>query len=216
MGSFTYNYHQPDDYHFCQDSVLFPRLVADALQTVEISPEYRVLDVCAGCGVLGLELAFHEPRLTQIDFLEIQEEFREYFERNRLTAQREDSFRFLAANYEILLEPSQAGQYDLIIANPPYFFANEGRQAPAQSEKSRLQNRCRFFIDSDLPKLLLGCANALKPNGQAFLLMKSGKTHGRNALREASLTLAGIAAVTLAGNIRGTEVLHLRPLPNQL
>jgi tRNA1Val (adenine37-N6)-methyltransferase len=206
MGPFTYQYQQPDAYHFCQDSVLFPQFVTQALQ-VAIDDDFQTLDVCAGCGVLGFELAFHEPRLKKIDFLEIQNEFREYFEQNRIIAGRGNGFRFWQANYEILLKEEHAQKYDLIIANPPYFYQGEGRLSP-----SELQNRCRFFLDSDLKNLLLGCANALKPTGQAFLLVKSGKAHGRSALREGALALSGKAQIEVVGQIRGTDVVRLRPL----
>lgn len=203
---FTYEYRQPADYHFCQDSVLFPKFVAQELNGLEIGPEFRALDVCAGCGVIGLELAFHEPRLGQIDFLELQrEEFEEAFLHNRALAGRGPEYRFWPANYQVLTLPEHHGMYDLIVANPPYFFRGDGRLAPSQ-----FQNRCRFFLDSDLETLLKGVANALKNSGQAFLLMKSGEVHGRDTLRQARLTLAGVASVEVVATIRATLVIRLK------
>lgn len=204
--TFTYHYHQPTGYHFCQDSVLFPKFVAEAIKDLEIGPDYRALDICAGCGVIGLELAFHEPRLSRIDFLEIQaDEFEESFRQNRALAGRGDEYRFWNDNYRVLNQPEHHSVYDLVVANPPYFFLGDGRLAP-----SRFQNRCRYFMDSDLETLLKGIANTLKPSGQAFLLMKSGREHGRDTLRSARLALAGRATVNEVATIRGTLVIHIK------
>jgi len=203
---FTYQYRQPPGYRFCQDSVLFPKFVAEEIRGLAIGPDFRALDVCAGCGVIGLELAFHEPRLARIDFLELQsEEFEEPFLHNRALAGRGDDDRFWKANYQELTQPENHGVYDLIVANPPYFFPGDGRLAP-----SDFQNRCRFFLDSDLATLLKGIASALKTTGQAFLLMKSGRAHGRDTLRQARLILTGLASVDAAATIRGTLVVRIK------
>ncbi len=141
-----------------------------------------------------------------MDFLEIQSEFREAFVHNRgLAQQSPERFRFIEANYTSLLEPSYHGTYDLIVSNPPYFYPGEGRLSP-----SELQNRCRFFIDSDLKTLLRGVANALKEDGVGLILVKSGERHGRNALRDAMLSLAGSASATQVADIRGTSVIELK------
>lgn len=205
VQQFTYSYSQPAGYHFCQDSVLFPKLVAEELRTRAIGPGYRALDVCAGCGVVGLELAFHEPRIERMDFLEVQgDEFEEFFLRNRTTAGRGEEYRFWEANYSILSRAEHGSIYDLIVANPPYFFPGDGKLAP-----SVFQNRCRFFLDGDFATLLKGVANALKPDGQAFLLMKSGRSHGRDALRDARLILVDQASVESIASIRGTSIIRI-------
>ena len=204
---FTLNYSQPDDYHFCQDSVLFSKFVAASLRGVEIGPEFQALDVCAGCGVLGLELAHYLPQIENFDFLEIQSVFRPYFFENLVRARRSpEKYRFIEANYaDRLVASTSIGGYDLIIANPPYFEAAEGRLSPSQ-----VKNRCRFFLDSDLKTLVRGVARALKPGGQAFLLMKSGEKHGRKLRRDLQLWLAGSATAEIIANIRGTQVVLIR------
>jgi tRNA1Val (adenine37-N6)-methyltransferase len=219
---FTMNYSQPDDYHFCQDSVLFPKFVAEQLRgrskigSAE-GAEFRALDVCAGCGVLGLELSHYLPLIENFDFLEIQSVFRPHFHENLTRAGRSaEKYRFIEANYAGFLDtvrfqssadsPSTAPatRYDLIIANPPYFEAEEGHLSP-----SPVKNRCRFFLDSDLKTLVQGIGHALKPGGQAFLLMKSGEKHGRRLDRDLQLWLAGSASVEIVGEIRGTSVVRI-------
>lgn len=203
---FTYEYSQPAEYHFCQDSVLFPKFVAQYLKSHPVTDEFRVLDICAGCGVIGFELAHYEPRLKKIDFLELQEEFRKHFDANlQITRKSPEDFRFIQANFSELKKPEFANQYDLIVGNPPYFFPGEGRLSP-----SAFQNRCRFFLEGDLKTLIEGVVNALKPDtGVAFLLAKSGEKHGRRSLRDLVLWLAGRGSVEVATEIRGTSVLRL-------
>lgn len=201
--SFTYHYAQPPEYRFCQDSVLFPAWIAERLWSKDIPTGFRALDVCAGCGVIGFELAFHEPRLTQIDFLEVQEEFRAPFEVNAEQS-GQPGFRFINENYRALERSQYANAYDLIIGNPPYFYPGEGRRPP-----SEMRERCRFFVDADLRELITGVTNALKPGSDAYLLVKNGVLHGRNAMRSIALWLAGAAQAELAGEVRGTMILHV-------
>lgn len=204
---FTYSYSQPDEYRFCQDSVILPRFIADQISGREISPSFRVLDVCAGCGVIGFELAFHEKRIEQIDFLEIQPEFEPYFRRNLEITGRQpgQGFQWLHGDFNQLGNSPSESKYDLIIGNPPYFYPGEGKLSP-----SRLQNRCRFFLDGDFLSLAQGVSRALQPEGEAYLLFKTGAQHGRHALRELQLRLAGTGSADVVADIRGTHVLKIK------
>ncbi len=203
---FTYQYAQPDDYHFCQDSVIFAAFIAEQVQANPLTSDSRVLDVCSGCGVLGLELAYYLPELEQVDFMEVQEIYRDFFLQNlQITAQQDGRFRFLARNYEALLTSEFGDYYDLIVCNPPYFLKGEGLLS-----KSELRNRSRFFLDSSPKFLFQGLAAALKPGGQAYVLTKLGDIHGRNAWRELQLWLSGRAEIELVADIRGTAVLKLQ------
>ena len=199
---FTAQYSQPEEYHYCQDSVIFPMFLAAELARVEIGPGFRALDVCAGCGVVGLELAHYEKRIENFDFMEIQGIFREHFEANR---GERPGFRFLQMNYDSLLWPEMSSTYDLIVGNPPYFIEGEGL-LPASSVKSR----CRFFLDSDAGNLIRGCANALRAGGSAYLLMKSGRRHGRDSFSEAAKDLGAGYDLQVVAEIRGTSVLRIR------
>jgi tRNA1(Val) A37 N6-methylase TrmN6 len=202
---FTYRYAQPDAYHFCQDSVLFPLFVANRVRPRSDSA-LSALDLCAGCGVIGFELAHHLPAVATCDFVEIQDVFRSYFESNlEITKRSASDFRFLQTNYETLLTPEYAGRYDLIVTNPPYFFPNEGKLSP-----SEVKNRCRFFLDSDLQTLLRVVLHALKSQGEAYLLAKPGAKHGRDSIAEISTYVATLGATCeIVADIRGTYALLL-------
>jgi tRNA1(Val) A37 N6-methylase TrmN6 len=180
---FTYSYSQPAEYRFCQDSVIFPRVVADRVKLDENS---RVLDLCAGCGVIGFELAFYLPQIKNLDFAEVQDSFRPHFEENlKITGK---NFRFLNMNYADLLKPEFEKTYDLIVANPPYFDPKEGKPSPVE-----LNNRARFFIDSDFATLIKAVKHALKPGGEAYLLVKDARA----------------AAGEIVADIRGTKAIRV-------
>src|ERR1700743_1312527 len=91
---FTYEYSQPEEYHFSIDSIEMPWEIAQALKgrlhEGELTPEqiksWRALDLCAGTGVLGFELNFHLPEIRHIDFVEVQEIYQTHFEHNKKLA----------------------------------------------------------------------------------------------------------------------------------
>ncbi|MGL6035003.1 MAG: hypothetical protein ACRC0N_08060, partial [Acinetobacter johnsonii] len=56
---YTYNYKQPDEYRFSLDSIHLARFVASQLASHSELGSLRVLDLCAGCGVIGIELSWH-------------------------------------------------------------------------------------------------------------------------------------------------------------
>jgi tRNA1(Val) A37 N6-methylase TrmN6 len=217
----THVYSQPEAYHFCHDSLLAPRLIAADISSrlVEVdlhALDLCALDLCAGCGVMGFELleALKKEmkeqggvadRISRFDFLEIENEFEVHFEANR-TITGAAHARWILANYSTLQNEEYSKTYDLIIANPPYFFNNEGCLS-----KNSINNRARFFLDSDLRTLLRGVRNALKVGGYAYILMKSGKKHGRDALTSARLDLFDCEFKCLA-DVRGTDLVRIERL----
>lgn len=211
--AFTQNYSQPDAYHFCQDSVIAPRLIAqDFSRSLSGASGLRALDLCAGCGVMGFELLHalgaSAASLAQFDFLEIQREFESHYLVN--AQQFADSkqvstvtTRWLNQNFKSLTCDDHAQTYDLIIANPPYFSKEEATLGP-----SELSNRARFFLDSDLRDLFRAVRNALAPKGVAYLLVKSGKEHGRDAFTSARLEFYDFQIERLT-EVRGTDLLKI-------
>lgn len=202
---YTYNYHQPEDYRFSLDSVFLAQKVAETLETHHALANLQVLDLCAGCGVIGLELNFRLKAINKIDFLEVQDSYIPYFEKNVQQAQTLDSeFNFLNLNYVELKNESYKDKYDIIVSNPPYFFVGEGLLSP-----NEFKNRCRFFIDSNFQDLIAATINTLKPQGMAFLLIRPGNHHGRNLHEEIKVLSQGLARVEILDEIRGTNVVML-------
>jgi tRNA1(Val) A37 N6-methylase TrmN6 len=201
-GQFTYTYSQPEGYRFCQDSILFPHFVAGQIGP-RVTADTRLLDVCAGCGVVGFELQYHLPQIQRMDFLEIQDEFAAHFAANREITNNPHS-RFLNENYARLSMPEYASRYDFILGNPPYFMSDEGKLSGRS-----LNDRARFFIDEKFETLIEGVMHTLKPAGEAYLLVKSGGAHGRDSLREVRRICGVIARAEFIAPIRQTQILKI-------
>ncbi len=178
---YTFQYSQPDDYHYSHDSVFLAREVFKLIKNQKIRCE-SILDLCAGCGVVGMDLLVHlskDPQTSNsvnaIDFLEIQSVYMEHFEANKQTLEkllpRLANIHFLNGNYNEIT--AQSKKYDLIISNPPYFRFGHGTLS-----SSEFKNRCRFFIDANFRSLLECISFSLKSDGRAYILLKSLARHG--------------------------------------
>lgn len=207
---FTFNYSQPVEYRFSHDSVFLARQSFELTSHMSLGGK-RGLDIGAGSGIVGLDYLCHRKNenfdLPQsFDFLEIQDVYSQHFEKNKLNSQlTETQLNFLNRNYEDLLLPEFGGKYDLILANPPYFFKEHGLMSP-----SEFKNRCRFFIDSDFASLLLGIASALTPRGEAFILLRDLTQHGWNSIEEAHKICGDRLDIKKVGEIRGTLFVSLK------
>lgn len=204
---FTYKYLQPDQYHFSIDSIHLAQFVADRLKSHPNLGSLRVLDLCAGCGVIGIELSWYLQALRQIDFIEVQDIYTEYFNQNVAQVNRPElQLRWHLLNYDELHKKQWEGQFDLIISNPPYFHLNHGMLSP-----SEFKNRCRFFLDSSFQNYIRAIENALANQGTAFFLVRSLKQHGLDLFADIQKVLEGtsVTANTIA-NIRGTDIICLQ------
>lgn len=207
---FTFNYSQPEDYRFSHDSVFLARQVFELFSSKEIQ-NLRGLDLCSGCGIIGLDFIFHCQKEWGVapksfDFLEVQEVYHNHFIENvaRLNAQ-DSELHFVNKNYTVLQGESYSKKYDLILCNPPYFFSHQGTLSP-----SEFKNRCRFFIDSGFAELLQGLSASLADDGKAYLLLRDLQEHGWNSLQEAQAILKDSLHLDLLGDIRGTHFVRLR------
>lgn len=236
---FTYEYSQPEEYHFSIDSIEMPWEVAQALKlrltdgelTAEQLKSWRVLDLCAGCGVLGFELNFHLPEIRHIDFVEVQEIYQSHFEHNKKLALEKSTrvarpglrlvkadinqaavaspgsapeFQFRMMNYERLLSPEEKQKYHLILCNPPYFMPEQGKLSP-----SDFKNRCRFFLDSSFEKLIEAIDACLDATGEAYLLLRDLEDHGVDLLPEIKRFARGRLKIENLTMIRGTFLLKI-------
>ena len=184
---FTYRYSQPDNYHFCLESVEMPLRIAERIGFAEDLSNKRAVDICAGCGIIGFDFHYHCPSIGGIDFVELQNEYREHFEKNRHTVGgSEDRFRFLNMNYEALLAKESEGLYDIVLCNPPFFRSDHGLLSPFP-----FKNRCRFFMDSSFEKLIEVIVHVLKPGGDAFLQVRNLREHQLDAVEEIETLSAG-------------------------
>lgn len=209
---YTFNYSQPEDYRFSHDSVFLARRVFELIKGQEIT-NINGLDLCSGCGIIGLDFLFHcQKELNQLpasfDFLEVQDIYQKHFEINaQHLMDVAMQIRFVNENYNVLQNADFSNRYDLILCNPPYFFPDKGTLSPSQ-----FKNRCRFFIDSDFKSLLLGIWNSLTTQGNAYVLLRDLSEHGWSSAQEAHKILEKRAKVEVLGDIRGTHFVKINRL----
>jgi tRNA1Val (adenine37-N6)-methyltransferase len=188
---YTFQYSQPDSYRFSHDSVFLARRVFE-LQKENINTNWHALDLCAGCGIVGMDFLFHCKKELQtlpqrFDFLEIQSDYESHFAINKnLLNVTDTQINFLKQNYVDALPT----QYDLILCNPPYFNPSEGQLSP-----NHFKNRCRFFIDASHAELVASIETALRPGGRAYVLNR----------KENPVTTPRLNA-QVVGDIRGTPL----------
>lgn len=153
------DYRQPDFYRFNQDSL---KLVKWVLEQVKESK--RILDLGAGSGVIGIELA----RLLcaeNLDLVEVQSEYLPFLQQNI----REQ----LPASTQAEIYLSSFGEwqphkkYDVIVCNPPYFLPKHGE--PSRDLK---RNIARSFVIDDWAVLLNKILASLSLEGKAFLVIR--------------------------------------------
>jgi tRNA1(Val) A37 N6-methylase TrmN6 len=207
----SFTYQQPVDYRFSHDSVFLARKVFETVNTEKLET-FAVLDLCAGCGIVGLDYAFHTvnegpSRIGQLDFFEVQDVYKDFLISNiatfkDLTRCQISSQTFIDnyANAETF--PELKEKYNLIVCNPPYFRVSQGKLSP-----SEFKNRCRFFIDSGFPELIKAISYFLKPGGTAFVLVQSLHDHNIDAASE-FIKFPELSAVH-SGKIRSTDLYRL-------
>lgn len=197
----TFQYSQPSEYHFSHDSVFLAREVfnrhSDQLELSDV----QILDLCAGCGIVGMDLIFHQMKEKtfsgEVDFLEVQNVYETHFEKNKATMQTYFPDQILRFNWQNqnYAQPAQVKKYDLIMSNPPYFILGQGALSP-----SDFKNRCRFFIDSDWQGFINFLKRSLKPHGRAYFLV-------REDLKK--VMSAQFADILFPFQVRGTWVGHI-------
>lgn len=210
--NYTFNYSQPDDYRLSHDSVFLAWEVFNLTKNLDLKGK-RVLDVCAGSGIVGMDFLFH--RRAQglslpdcADFLEIQEVYQEHFFENiKRLGSLSTELHFLNINYDILETEKFFKQYDIIIGNPPYFLPTQGKKSD-----NEFKNRCRFFLDSGLTNLINAVCCSLKTNCSAYLLLREQTQHGWDILSYVSQLAVDRLQVSLVNKIRGTYLVQLTKL----
>ena len=209
MLNFTYNYKQPDRYHFSLDSIHLARFVATQLKSHTDLGSLGVLDLCAGCGVIGIELSWHLQAIRQIDFIEVQDIYTDYFYQNTANVNRPElQFRWHLLNYDALHEKNWEGTFDLIVSNPPYFQPGHGVLSP-----SNFKNRCRFYLDSSFENYIRALENSLANKGKAYFLLRALKQHGYDLFSDIQKLLQGtsVTAKKIA-HLRGADIIFLEKL----
>lgn len=158
------DYYQPEFYRFNEDSLL---LVKEILS--ESPKAMNVLDIGAGSGIIGIELA-NKLHLALAHFLELQEEWRPY-----LTKNITDQLKYAQSEifWTSIGDWVPKMKYDLIVGNPPYYLPGKGKLS-----SDAVRGRCRMFLRDSWRVLLEKTSASLSPNGSAwFVTLKENQTY---------------------------------------
>lgn len=124
-----------------------------------------ILDLGAGSGILGIELA-RNISCEAVTFVELQDEFRTYLESNC------QKFLPKNINFEIIIksfsEFNTANEFDLIVCNPPYYLPGRG-----ELPEDRNRSLARTFLTDSWPALLNKISHVLSPSGKAYIILKN-------------------------------------------
>jgi len=181
-------------------AVLIPRhetelLVELALQRLSAGTTYRVLDLGAGSGCIGITIAAERPQ-SQVTLVDVSEA--------ALEIARANAARWAPANTRLLRSDWYAAlgseRFDLIVANPPYV---------ADGDPHLTQGDLRFEPQSalvggadgldDIRRIVAGAPAHLTPGG--WLLFEHG--HDQAAACAQLLAAAGFQDIFNAPDLAG-------------
>lgn len=144
-------------YRFAMDSVLLAHFAAQL-------PARQVLDLGAGCGVISFLLAARLPE-SKITGLEIQEEQVMRARRSADFNRVRDRVTFLHGDLRDR-NAFAAGSFDLVVMNPPFYPAGQGR-VPANQETAL----SRHEISCTLSDVFKSAGRWIKSDGRLCLVL---------------------------------------------
>ena len=139
--------YQPESgYCYNSDSIFLYDFISS------FKPKGRVLDVGAGCGVVGLLVARDNPKV-QLEAVEKQAAFIHYATTNARVNKIE--YKMYAGSF---IDLDESVKYDYIISNPPFY-----PQGASKSEDEMLFN-ARYNINLPLEDFFRKVSRVLKPH----------------------------------------------------
>ncbi len=155
------DYAQPEFYRFNEDSIKLLRWISEEVKTLT-----SILDLGAGCGILGYELA-RVFKARTLHLVELQNDFIPYLKTNSV----------FAPEATVTIECTSYGnfcsklKYDLVVANPPYYLPESGK-LPEDQRRAKARS---FLVDS-WHDLLNAMSESLSSRGYGFLVIKNDPT----------------------------------------
>jgi tRNA1Val (adenine37-N6)-methyltransferase len=168
MFSSNLQYCQPEFYKFSEDSVFLAKESSSLIK--ELFPKgtsIKGLDLCSGCGVVGIETLRRLENCSFFHFVELQVMFKDSFQENIdffLDKTQKNKVKLYNSSVESFPKYSQK-KYNLIVSNPPFFKEGKNRLGP-----DNRRNLCRFLVDLDFLNFLSFIYNYLDKNGVALFL----------------------------------------------
>ena len=169
-------YCQPEFYKFSEDSLFLAnessKLIKDSFPK---GFSIKGLDLCSGCGVVGIETMRQLEDVSFFHFLELQSLFKDFFQKNALFFLNNDQrskVEFYNSDFDSFL-PNPNIKYNLITSNPPYFKRENNRLGLDER-----RNLCRFFTGTDFTNFLNFIYGSLDRLGVALFLGRGSEIEG--------------------------------------
>ena len=166
------DYSQPDFYRFNQDSL---HLVSWVIK--QVSEAESILDLGAGSGIIGMELA-REFKPKQLTLVEVQREYEEHLQKNAHAYVPSETKTKIVI--ESFAEFSTTEKFDLIVCNPPYYLPGRGEVSPDPKRAI-----ARSFILDGWDVLLKKVSKVMTAQGKCFIVLKSDEWLHRQIVQEA-------------------------------
>ena len=149
-----------------QDNNMY-KFTSDAINLAKfakIKPKDNVLDLCAGCGVVGL-YAYSIKPFNKLYFNEIQTSMCQLIEKNIQINQLQEKCKIINDDLNNLTLSQFAKPLDVILCNPPYFKVNS-KINPKQELAM-----CRHEIATNLSQIVAISSKLIKSGGKLYLVL---------------------------------------------
>jgi tRNA1Val (adenine37-N6)-methyltransferase len=154
--------HQ-DGYRYSVDAVLLGHFISP-------TPNARIIDLGAGCGIISLILAFRWPQ-TRITSLEIQKPLVSLIQKNIALNNLQKQIDVVDGDFCRINKTLDSGLFDWLVCNPPYRKSGSGRVNPA-SEKAV----ARHEIKGKLADVVKAASYLLKNRGKAAFIYPASRS----------------------------------------
>ncbi len=151
-----------DGYRFAVDAILLAHFAAPR-------PGEKVLELCAGNGVVSLIMAYREPRLA-ITALELQPQLVGLLRSNVALNHFEERITAVEGDCRSLADHVVPAGFDRVVMNPPYRKVASGRQNPDDEA-----SRARHEVSLSLDEAVAAMAVAVKNRGRCVMVYPAGR-----------------------------------------
>ena len=152
---------------FFQDESLY-KFTSDSIKLAKfcnIPSNARVLDMCAGSGVVGI-YAYSIKKFNKLYLNEIQVSLCDLINKNIKHNHLENVAKVICKDLNLLNKQDIDGLVDIILCNPPYFKVDEGNIKLDQSVAI-----CRHEIKTNLQQIVQKANELLKYKGKMYLVL---------------------------------------------
>lgn len=149
-----------------QDDTLY-KFTSDSIRLAKfcnVKHTDSVLDMCAGCGVVGLYL-YSLTKFEKLYFNEIQCKMCNLIERNIGYNKLEKQSKVLCKNLEDLSLADFEKPLDVIVCNPPYYKLN------GKLKENNEIGICRHEICTNLKNIIKKACELLKNRGKFYIIV---------------------------------------------